>query len=46
VEGDELEKVKEYGEYTEKVGARDEIEGNETRSRFTYLCRQIMFPCG
>ena len=28
MEDDELEEVKEYGEYTEKVGARDEIEGN------------------
>jgi hypothetical protein len=28
VEDDEPEKVKEYGEYTEKVVARDEIEGN------------------
>ena len=28
MEDDELEKVKGYGEYTKKVGARDEIEGN------------------
>ena len=40
VEDDELEKVKEYGEYTKKVGARDEIEGNGARFRFTFLYQQ------
>ena len=43
MENDELEKVKEYGEYTENVGARDKIEGNGLWFGFTYLYQQDAF---